>query len=90
MNKKQLIKQTSEKLKLTQKECLDCLNVITQIIQTSLNKGEEVSVGILGKFTIKSYKERVSYNPVLKTKILLQAKKLPVFKCSKTFKESIR
>ncbi len=90
MNKKQLVKRTSEKLNLTQKECLDCIDTIVAIIKSELVKGESVVLGDLGRFSLKSYKERKIYNPIIKQSVLQSAKIVPVFKCSKNFKESIR
>ena len=90
MNKKDLVKQTSMRLKLTQKECLDCLNAITTLIYEALSRGDQVRLGGFGKFCVKTRKEKMTYNPYTKQPMMLTPKIVPAFKSGKEFRESIR
>ena len=57
MNKTQLVEKTSQKLKITKKECLNCINAITQLIYDSLSRGENVNITGFGKFSVKTTRE---------------------------------
>lgn len=90
MNKKELAKSISEQLKLSQKDCLDCINAITQIISRTLSRGEKVQISGFGKFYVKTQKEKMSYNPYTKRPILICAKNIPTFRSAKFFRENLR
>ncbi|MDR0850045.1 MAG: HU family DNA-binding protein [Christensenellaceae bacterium] len=90
MNKKELVKSASAKSKLTQKETLNCLNAITEIIYDTLKRGEAVRLLGFGKFEVRGRAERVSVNPVTKQKMIIPHKLVPSFKTGKAFKSAIR
>lgn len=89
MNKTNLIKEVSKKSNLSQRESMNALNAITEIITQTLKRGDEVSLLGFGKFEVSQRKERMSINPKTKEPILIMAQKVPVFKVSKTFKAQI-
>ena len=53
MNKTEFVKEISKKSKLTQKDCNNCLNAITKIIENSLKRGDNINLGCFGKFEVK-------------------------------------
>ncbi len=89
MNKSQLVKEVSSVCKLTQKECYSCLTALTEVIQTSLKKGEGINLVGFGKFDVKNRSKRLSYNPHTKTKVMLSSKKVPYFKAGKGLKNAV-
>ena len=90
MNKKELVKTVSAKLKLTQKETLGCINAITEIIYDTLRRGEAVSLIGFGKFEVRDRAERVTVNPITKQKMIIPQKIVPSFKTGRVFKSAIR
>ena len=78
MNKKELIKQTSKRTKLSQADCLKCVNAIKELIYDALKKGD------------KARGERKIVNPMTKEISLVPPKKVPVFKTGRLFKSAIR
>ena len=89
MNKTGLIKEVSKKCNLSQKECLSALNAMTEIIAKTLKSGDEVGVLGFGKFEMRDRKARKSINPKTREPILIAASRVPVFRISKSFKQSI-
>jgi len=89
MNKTELIKQMSVQSKLTQKDCLLCLNALKDVLASSLKRGEMVSLVGFGKFYMKHYPQRKSYNPQTQQVCSLKARFLPVFKVSNALKSKI-
>lgn len=89
MNKSELIKELSSKCKLTQKECYNCLNALTSVVQQTLKKGDSINLIGFGKFDVRQTSNRISYNPHTKTKVMISGKKVPYFKAGKSFKEAI-
>ncbi len=89
MNKSQLVKELSNKCKLTQKDCHNCLTALTSLIQQSLQQGNSINLVGFGKFDVRNRSKRLSYNPHTKKKVMLSSKKVPYFKPGKSFKEAI-
>ena len=90
MNKKELIKQTSKRTKLSQADCLKCVNAIKELIYDALKKGDKVNLVGFGRFEVKARGERKIINPMTKEISLVPPKKVPVFKTGRLFKSAIR
>ncbi len=89
MNKAEFIKELSKKSKLTQKDCANCLNAMTQLVTQTLRKGENVTLIGFGKFQVKHRNARKTFNPQTKKQMLIPANKVPQFKPGKALKEAI-
>ena len=89
MNKTEFIRELSKKSKLTQKDCSNCLNAITQLVSQTLKKGGNVSLLGFGKFEVKHRKARRSFNPQTRKQIMLPASRIPKFKPGKALKTAI-
>jgi len=89
MNKIELVKQMSKQSKLSQKDCAMCLTALTQVLTSTLKRGEMISLVGFGKFYMKHYPQRKSYNPQTQQVCSLKARFLPVFKVSNALKSKI-
>lgn len=89
MNKAQFVKELSKKAKLTQKDCANCLNALTDLVSQTLKKGDSVSLIGFGKFEVKHRRARKSYNPQTKRQMLLPANSVPHFKPGKGLKQAV-
>ena len=89
MNKTELIAAVAEKAGLTKKDAERVVNVTVDVIAESLVKGDKVSVSGFGIFEAKTREARVGRNPRTKETIQIPATRLPVFKASKTLKDSV-
>lgn len=90
MNKKDLVKEISKNTELSQVDCLNCLDAITEIICKSLNKGEEVNIFGFGKFEVKKRAERRIINPQTQRPMIIKQRRVPVFKSGKVFKDAVK
>ena len=89
MNRNEFVTQIAKKSKLTKKDCSLCLEAITQIIQDTLKRGDNVSLVGFGKFEVKHRATRLSFNPQTKRLQTIKAKKVPSFKAGKSLKSAI-
>lgn len=89
MNKQEIVKELSKKTKLTQKECANCLNALTELVTNTLKRGDSVNLVGFGKFQVKHRTARRTFNPHTKRQIMLPASKVPQFKAGKAFKQAI-
>lgn len=89
MNKTELIAAVAEKAGMTKKDAERVVNATVEAITESLVKGEKVQVSGFGIFEVKSREARVGRNPRTKQTIQIPATRLPVFKASKTLKDTV-
>ncbi len=89
MNKTELIAAVAEKAGLTKKDAERVVNATVDAICESLVKGDKVQISGFGIFEAKTREARVGRNPRTKETIQIPATRLPVFKASKTLKDSV-
>ena len=89
MNKTELIAAVAEKAGLTKKDAERVVNAPVDAISESLVKGDKVAISGFGIFEAKTREARVGRNPRTKETIQIPATRLPVFKASKTLKDSV-
>lgn len=89
MNKTELIAAVAEKTGATKKCAEAAVTAAFEAITASLAKGEKVQVSGFGIFEVKTREARVGRNPRTKETIQIPATKLPVFKASKTLKDTV-
>ena len=89
MNKTELIAAVAEKAGLTKKDAERVVNATVDVIAESLVKGNKVQISGFGIFEAKTREARVGRNPRTKQTIQIPATRLPVFKASKTLKDSV-
>ena len=89
MNKTELVAVVAEKTGLTKKDAERVMNATIETITQSLAKGEKVQLSGFGIFEVKAREARVGRNPRTKETIEIPATSLPVFKASKTLKDTV-
>lgn len=75
---------------LTKKAAKEVVDTIFDTIVKNVKKKNEVDIFGFGKFSLKSRKARKGINPLTKEKIKIAATKVPAFKASKSFKDSVK
>lgn len=86
MRKSDFISAVSHRAGVTQKEAEAVLDALCeQIVETTLNGGEEVSLPI-GKFRCKVNPAREGLHPITRQPMAIAASKTLAFKASKTLK----
>ena len=89
MNKTELVAVVAAKAGLSKKDAERVVNATVDTITESLAKGEKVQMSGFGTFEVKAREARVGRNPRTKETIDIPATRQPVFKASKTLKDTV-
>ena len=89
MNKSELIAKIAEKSGLNQKDAGKALDGLTQAISDALANGEDVTLVGFGTFKVTERKAKKGRNPATGEAIQIPAKKAPIFKAGKAFKDAV-
>jgi len=87
MNKATLIAKIAEKAELNKKQAEAALNALTDTIAEALKEGDKVQLMGFGTFEVKERAARTGRKPSTGETIEIPAKKSPVFKAGKGFKD---
>ena len=90
MNKSELIAKIAEKSGLNQKDAGKALDGLTQAISDALANGEDVTLVGFGTFKVTERKAKKGRNPATGEAIQIPAKKAPIFKAGKAFKDAVQ
>ena len=87
MNKATLIAKIAEKAELNKKQAEAALAAFTDTVVEALKEGDKVQMMGFGTFEIKERAARTGRKPSTGETIEIPAKKSPVFKAGKGFKD---
>ena len=90
MNKSELIAKIAEKSGLNQKDAGKALDGLTQAVSDALANGDEVTMVGFGTFKVTERKAKKGRNPATGEAIQIPAKKAPIFKAGKAFKDAVQ
>ena len=90
MNKSELIAKIAEKSGLNQKDAGKALDGLTQAVSDALANGGTVQLVGFGTFSVKERAARTGRNPQTGEEIQIPAKKAPIFKAGKAFKDAVK
>ena len=89
MTKTDLVKEVAKKAKLSQKETEAILNTFFETVKGTVKKGDKVSIIGFGNFEARQRAAITGVNPKTGKKMTIPAKKVPVFRPGKSFKEAV-
>lgn len=87
MNKEELVQEISKKTKVTQKDAAEVLGALIDTIETSVSKGQKVTLVGFGTFEARKRAARTGRNPQTGAPLKIAAKTVPAFSAGKKFKE---
>ena len=87
MNKTTLIAKIAEKSELNKKQAEAALNAFTDTVIEALKEGDKIQLVGFGTFEVKERAARIGRKPSTGETIEIPAKKSPVFKAGKGFKD---
>lgn len=91
MNKAELAQTLSEKLNVPKNQTEEMLNVLLEVITSTLKNGDEVVLTGFGAFSVKTRAARTGVNPQKPTeKINIPAVRVPKFKAGKALKDELK
>lgn len=89
MNKTELIAAAAQQSGIAKKDAERVVNAAIDAITDTLRQGGRVQLSGFGIFEVKSREARMGRNPKTLEAIQIPATKLPVFKASKTLKDTV-
>ena len=89
MNKEELIAEISKSAKVTKKVASEVLTATIDAIQTTVKKGDKVTLVGFGTFESRKRAARTGRNPQTGKEIKIAAKTVPAFSAGKKFKELV-
>ncbi|MCK5847973.1 MAG: HU family DNA-binding protein [Caldisericia bacterium] len=89
MTKTELIKVVAKKSELSQKDTDKVLNNFFDTVKETVKDGEKVAVIGFGNFEARERASRIGVNPKTRKKMTIPAKRVPVFRPGKAFKEAV-
>jgi len=89
MNKNNLIKKLSEKMKIRSREAKVIIDTFFNEMGESLQKGEKIEIRGFGSFAVRQYGAYKGRNPKTGKIVDVPSKKLPHFKVGKELKDLV-
>ena len=89
MNKEELVQAIAKETKLTQKSISAILTATIDTIQSTVKKGDKVTLVGFGTFDRRSRAARTGRNPQTGKEIKIAAKKIPAFSAGKKFRDVV-
>ena len=90
MNKIEFIQKVAKKAGATKKDASIMVNVIAEIITTTLAKGDTIQWKGLGTFKTTARKERMGRNPKTGKPMRIKASRTPSFKAGLALKKAVK
>lgn len=89
MNKQELVKEVSKKLKVSTKSVADVIDAAIEEIKKSVSQGNKVGLVGFGSFEQRKRAARTGRNPRTGEAFQIQAKKVPIFCAGKDFRTRV-
>ena len=90
MNKTGLVEAVNAVLGTTKVQAEEVVDTVFDTIVKTLEKGDEVAIAGLGKFTVKLRKAREARNPKTGETVKVPATKVPKFSAAKALKDAVK
>ncbi len=89
MNKSEFVKRLADKTGFTQKDAEKFFKAHNDTIMEALSEGEKVQVVGFGSYEVRERKAREGRDPRTGETVSIPAKKVPIFKAGKLFREQV-
>ena len=89
ITKADIINSIYNNLDLQKQESTIIFESLLEIIKHTLESGEDVLISGFGKFCVKDKKDRKGRNPQTGNDLILDARRVVTFKCSRTLRENL-
>lgn len=90
MNKEQLVRAMAQETGMSLKKMAIAVDAFTSCVETAVSKDDKVTLVGFGTYSAQARAARKCRNPRTGEEILVPAKKAPVFKAGKAFKDAVK
>ena len=78
-----------DQLGFTNKQSIEFIEIILEIMKRTLESGENVLISGFGKFCVKEKRERRGRNPSTGEDMMLKERRVVTFKCSENLRRKV-
>ena len=89
MTKADIADKIYEKIGLTKREAVDIVEMVLEIMKSTLESGEKVKVAGFGNFEVKAKNDRRGRNPQTGEELTIDARRVLTFKPSTILRQAI-
>jgi integration host factor subunit alpha len=89
LKKSHLIDAIAEQNGFTRKKSAETVEILLEIIKSTLSSGDDVMISGFGKFCVKEKGERRGRNPATGEDMILAPRRVVTFRCSGKLREKI-
>ena len=89
LTKAHIVEALSEQNGYTKKQSINAVEILLEIIKRTLEYGEDVLISGFGKFCVNQKSERRGRNPATGEDMMLERRKVVIFKCSGKLRDKI-
>ncbi len=89
LTKANLIDSVYDKSDLQKQKSTSAVESLLEIIKHKLESGEDILISGFGKFCVKDKNKRRGRNPHTGNGLMLDARRVVTFKCSRTLRENL-
>jgi len=89
MTKADIVEKIYDKVGFSKKESAELVEIVFDIIKSTLEKGDKIKIAGFGNFVVKEKADRRGRNPQTGDEIIISARKILTFKPSQVLKASI-
>ena len=89
LTKQTIVESVTEKLDLPPSQAKDIIEELLEIMKSTLASEEDIMISGFGKFQVKKKSPRKGRNPATGKEMILDGRKVVVFKCSGKLKDKI-
>ena len=89
ITKERIIDTIFNSTDLSRKRSSQVVEFLLEEIKKTLESGEDVLISGFGKFCVKEKKERRGRNPATGTDLMLDARRVVIFKCSSVLRDKM-
>jgi integration host factor subunit alpha len=89
LTKADIVEAVAEQNGYTNKRSVELVEILLELIKSSLESGEDVLVSGFGKFCVNEKRERMVWNLATGEAMMMAARKIVTFRCSRMLRDKI-
>ena len=89
LTKADIVEEVNKQLGFPKNRCSELVEMLLEIIKSSLEIGEDVLISGFGKFCVREKKQRRGRNPATGNDLILAKRRVVTFKCSHLLREKV-
>jgi integration host factor subunit alpha len=89
LTKARIVQAVVENNGYTQQKAFETVEILLELIKSTLENGEDVLISSFGKFCVKKKTERRGRNPATGKDMMMRPRKVVTFRCSGKLREKL-